>query len=86
MIPVEIPAYWAWGEGQEFPVSETVTKETWLKMKNNPKPTSDPSISQIFLQIFLSHPHLILFSWVAQHSMSSRSNDRISNTSLLHWS
>lgn len=49
---MEIPAYRAWGGGQEFPVSEPVTKEVWLKMKNKPKPTSDPSTSQLFSQIF----------------------------------
>lgn len=65
MIPVEILAYWAWGEEEEFPVSESVTKEVWFKMKNKPKPTSDPSISQLFSHIFLSYPHLILFIWAA---------------------
>lgn len=76
MIPVEILAFWARGQGEEFPVLESVTKEMWLKMKNKPKPTSDPSISQLFSQIFLSCPHLILFIWAAQHSMSSRSENK----------
>lgn len=76
MIPVEILAFWAQGQGEEFPVPESVTKEMWLKMKNKPKPTSDPSISQLFSQLFLSCPHLILFIWAAQPSMSSRSENK----------